>query len=102
MVRELNTEYGGLLYWAPWYAKINVFNSILYFDWLFGAGGGRVPSTLDTYTGANGANITVTSDTKPAIFATTGQQFYLSDEFRDPLGFNGDVLFRADLRDVRE
>ncbi|MEK6704889.1 MAG: hypothetical protein AABZ06_03800, partial [Bdellovibrionota bacterium] len=30
LVREIRSQYGLLVHWVPWYAKINVFNKILY------------------------------------------------------------------------
>jgi outer membrane beta-barrel protein len=82
VIRKLTSEYGGLLYWSPWYAKINVFNEILYFDWLFGVGAGEIESSLVTQTTVAGQpSTTTTGDTRAAFFATTGQQFYLSDRF---------------------
>ncbi len=37
-VRRLNSSYGLLVVWSPFYGKINTFNNIYYFDWSFGAG----------------------------------------------------------------
>jgi outer membrane beta-barrel protein len=37
-IRRLNSTYGLLGIWSPFYGKINTFNQIFYFDWSFGAG----------------------------------------------------------------
>ncbi len=37
-IRRMNTSYGALLVWAPFYGKINTFNKIFYFDWSFAIG----------------------------------------------------------------
>jgi outer membrane beta-barrel protein len=37
-IRRLNSSYGAMIIWSPFYGKINTFNQILYFDWSFGAG----------------------------------------------------------------
>jgi outer membrane beta-barrel protein len=37
-IRRLNSSYGALAIWSPFYGKINTFNQIFYFDWSFGAG----------------------------------------------------------------
>jgi outer membrane beta-barrel protein len=37
-IRRLNSSYGALAIWSPFYGKINTFNRIFYFDWSFGAG----------------------------------------------------------------
>ena len=37
--RRIVTDYFGvMLIWSPFYAKINTFNSVVYLDWMFGAG----------------------------------------------------------------
>lgn len=41
-VRRLNSSYGALVIWSPFYGKINTFNQIFYFDWSFGAGLAKV------------------------------------------------------------
>lgn len=41
-IRRLNSTYGALAIWSPFYGKINTFNQIYYFDWSFGAGLARV------------------------------------------------------------
>jgi outer membrane beta-barrel protein len=67
-VRRLNSSYGALVIWSPFYGKINTFNQIYYFDWSFGAGVAQVNTESniksvrinnapneyrkDTYTGA--------------------------------------------------
>lgn len=68
-IREFRTGFGGLVHWAPWYAKINVFNQILYFDWLFFAGVGR----MSTYLIPSNAS----QDLTPLILGT-GHQFHVS------------------------
>ena len=37
-IRRLNSSYGALIVWAPFYGKINTFNQIFYFDWSFATG----------------------------------------------------------------
>jgi len=37
-VRRMNNYYGVSAVFSPFYGKINTFNTILYFDWNFGAG----------------------------------------------------------------
>lgn len=79
-VREIRSQYGGLIHWAPWYAKINVFNQILYFDWYFEAGGGVMTSAQDRRANKLAAPNFVT-ETLPAFFIGTGQQFFLNQTF---------------------
>lgn len=37
-IRRLKQSYGAMAVWAPFYGKVNTFNKIIYFDWMFGAG----------------------------------------------------------------
>lgn len=48
--RKLASSYGLLLKWSPFYGKINTFNSIIYFDWSFGAGAGQLKSNSNALT----------------------------------------------------
>ena len=37
-IRKPVNYYGAMVLWAPFYAKLNAFNGIFYFDWIFGLG----------------------------------------------------------------
>jgi outer membrane beta-barrel protein len=37
-IRRINSSYGAMGVWSPFYGKINTFNKIIYFDWNFGLG----------------------------------------------------------------
>jgi outer membrane beta-barrel protein len=75
---------GGMLHWAPWYSKINVFNSILYFDWYFGVGLGMTASDVNYTRSATGAT---TRENNMTFFWCTGQQFHVSDLIKVRLEF---------------
>ena len=36
--KSIESMFGGQLLWSPFYAKLNTFNTIIYYDWIFGAG----------------------------------------------------------------
>jgi outer membrane beta-barrel protein len=74
---------------VPWYAKINVFNKIFYFDWYLAGGGGTVNSILTDSGSSKGGptGTSVLTQNSPAFFLGTGHQFHLSDS----------VVFRLDL-----
>lgn len=87
-IREINNQYGLQLHFVPWYAKINVFNSILYFDWYFGAGGGMLESAVDTRTRVSEtSNFVQQKDF--AFFLSTGHQYHLSSSFLVRMDFTG-------------
>jgi outer membrane beta-barrel protein len=87
-IREITSEFGILFNWAPWYAKINVFNSILYFDWYFSFGLGELgtqagPETIQTQPAS------WTTENLFAVYAGTGQMFHLSEHWKVRLDFLG-------------
>jgi|GEM_PF-200559 len=83
VLREIQNQIGLNLVWVPWYAKINVFNRILYFDWYFTAGVGSLHSQVAGAVGPSSANtnpVFVPQDNIAAFFGT-GQNFNLSQNF---------------------
>lgn len=94
-IREIRASYGGLIHWSPWYAKINFFNKILYFDWYLAGGAG----TLHTSVGSKNLvtdPITFTDQDLFAVFVGTGQQFHLTDVFKIRLDFSG-AIYQAPI-----
>lgn len=94
-IREVKQQMGGLLHWAPWYAKINVFNSVLYFDWYFTGGVGSV--TTDYFTNAIKDAANTVSQSFFAVFFGTGHQYHLSRAFTVRLDFTG-AMYSAPSR----
>ena len=94
-MREVTSQLGGLVHWSPWYAKINVFNQILYFDWYFTAGAGMINARLDTRTNPNQASVFVKED-YIAGFVGTGHQYHLSKTWAVRLDFMGG-FYRAEF-----
>lgn len=56
-IRRLNSAYGAMLVWSPFYGKINTFNQIYYFDWSFGAGYSAINAKSNLKTAANSATV---------------------------------------------
>ncbi|MFW5871979.1 MAG: outer membrane beta-barrel domain-containing protein [bacterium] len=78
-VRKGVGYYGGMLKWSPFYAKINTFNKIFYFDWIFGLG-------IASFTDENNmeemrANPTQNwlEETHTGIVWNTGLRFYVTE-----------------------
>jgi outer membrane beta-barrel protein len=91
VVREIRTQMGVLVHYVPWYAKINVFNKILYFDWYLAGGAGTVKSALlNSGTASAAASTTpVLQQDSMAFFLGTGHQFHLSEQVVFRLDFTG-------------
>jgi outer membrane beta-barrel protein len=80
VIREITSQVGLLLNWAPWYAKINVFNSILYFDWYFSLGAGSMTSQVGLKTKDDPVQGPLwQTENLFAVFLGTGHLFHLSD-----------------------
>ena len=56
-IRRLDSSYGLIGIWSPFYGKINTFNQIFYFDWSFGLGMTKINAESNLETVALGANI---------------------------------------------
>ncbi len=80
LLREIRGQMGGLVHWTPWYAKINVFNQILYFDWGFQFGLGRLEAVRLARNSTSDPFVE-TSDNQTAFLLGTGQQFFLSQDW---------------------
>jgi len=88
--REIQSQTGALVHWVPWYAKINVFNKILYFDWYFSGGVGVLNTKLEkTATTSVAQNFT-------ALILGTGHQYFLIETWLVRL-YLGSAPYRAPL-----
>jgi len=88
LIREINSQVGVLFNWAPWYAKINVFNSILYFDWYFSLGLGDMMTQIGQDTPSTAVTPWI-SQNLFAVYAGTGHMFHISEHFFGRLDFLG-------------
>jgi outer membrane beta-barrel protein len=79
-IREFKHEVGGMLEWDPWYAKINVFNSIIYFDWYFHLGAGSIASRTFSAVG-NGTKPQENDENLVAVYWGTGHLYHLDEHW---------------------
>lgn len=86
--KKIDTAMAAMLMWSPFYSKINTFNKIFYYDWLFGVGLTNV-STLDNRneftTGPNNGELT--SESSTAFTWTTGLRFYINEHWSTRIDF---------------
>lgn len=89
--RKIDTYVGGMLMWSPFYSKINTFNRIFYFDWMFGLGAASI-RTLDNRnkfdTTAPNFN-ELTAETTMGLLWNTGFRFYLNESWSLRLDITG-------------
>lgn len=86
--RKVDSYMGAMLMWSPFYSKINTFNQIFYYDWLFGVGVASINSQTNendffTTPGSTG----VVSETSMGLIWTSGMRFYFSDSWSFRIDF---------------
>jgi outer membrane beta-barrel protein len=79
--RKVDSYMGGMLMWSPFYSKINTFNRIFYFDWMFGLGGASINTRDNRQRFVNQDNKSLTSDSASGLLWNTGFRFYISDSW---------------------
>lgn len=80
--RKIDTATTAMLLWSPFYSKINTFNKIFYYDWMFGLGGASV-STLDNrneFPGGSSAD-EQTKEKLNGIAWMTALRFYITQHW---------------------
>lgn len=88
VIREFKNELGLMAQWVPWYAKINMFNKILYFDWYLQAGMGQLATQIQTQTNTQ-LPPSFTSQNLFALYVGTGHIYHVSDDFIVRADFTG-------------
>lgn len=95
--RKMDTATSAMLMWSPFYSKINTFNKIFYYDWMFGLGMASV-NTIDNrneFKGGSSAN----EKTEEALSGPTWMtalRFYITPSWSTRLDFRA-VHLNADV-----
>ena len=78
--RIVDAYMGWMILWSPFYTKINTFNKIIYFDWIFGLGYGSMQETSnrEEFLGL-GTSETVTNHN--GLLWDVGMKFFISETF---------------------
>ncbi len=77
--RVVDNYYGGQLVWSPFYSKINTFNKIVYLDWMFTLGYGRLQEHHNRDAIMNNeATYPETVETHGTLLWGTGLKIFLS------------------------
>lgn len=93
--RIMESYQGGLVQWSPFYSKLNTFNTIFYYDLIFGIGG----ATLDLLANRSEVNTagTTKSETNESYTAFVGDvtmRFFISKGWTADLHLTG-MLYNA-------
>lgn len=87
--RKVDSYMGAMLMWSPFYSKINTFNKVFYYDWLFGLG----LASMNTVDNRKEFEIpTSSTETTESLFGitwNTGLRFYVNDHWSIRFDFTG-------------
>jgi outer membrane beta-barrel protein len=83
--REIDSYMGAMLMWSPFYSKINTFNKVFYFDWMFGLGFANITTKdnrnkFNTVVSASEQNELTSESTMGALW-NTGFRFYINESW---------------------
>ncbi|MGB0453499.1 MAG: outer membrane beta-barrel domain-containing protein [Bacteriovoracaceae bacterium] len=80
--RKFNSLMGVMVRWDPFYGKFNIFNNIIYFDWTFAAGLGKIEteSNANTVADPNSANA-FTSESYSAGLVKTAFKIHVTERW---------------------
>jgi outer membrane beta-barrel protein len=80
--RIVDNYMGGMFIWSPFYMKINTFNTVIYVDWMFGGGFGRIEETNNRPEFENQFDADDITETHTGFLWDVALQFYWSQNFR--------------------
>ena len=87
--RKIDSYAGGMVMWAPFYSKINTFNRIFYYDWMFGVGAATITTQDNRLRFENQSDKKLTNENSVGALWNTGFRFYISDSWSLRLDFTG-------------
>jgi outer membrane beta-barrel protein len=100
--RKIDSYMGAMLMWSPFYSKINTFNSIYYFDWMFGLGLSSIKTLDNRNDFEGGAGSSLTSENSIGGLWNTGLRFYLNDSWSLRVDFTGLHYRASKTREVND
>ena len=87
--RKVDSYVGAMMMWSPFYSKINTFNKIFYYDWMFGLGVASV-KTLDNRNEFNTpTESSLTSSNSFGAVWNTGLRVYINESWSLRIDFTG-------------
>jgi len=87
--RQIESYYGGMLVWSPFYGKVNTFNKVVHFDWVVGLGAAIVNDEHNRNSILVNSDQSLTSESHTGPMGGTGLRFYLSQTFSIRLDLTG-------------
>lgn len=87
--RKIDNVISALVWWSPFYAKINTFNEIFYFDWMFGLGAAKVATLDNRQEFQVVSSKTETSESVTALTWSTAMRFHINQSWSFRIDFTG-------------
>jgi len=87
--RKIDTEMTAMLLWSPFYSKINTFNKIFYYDWMFGAGISTVTTddNRNEFDDGSPDSNKLTSESNSGLSWMSAFRFYITENWSSELRF---------------
>lgn len=85
--RKIESYTGAMMMWSPFYSKINTFNKVFYFDWMFGLGLASIKTEDNRNRFVNQNDKSMTSDSSTGLMWNSGLRFYLNEHWSLRLDF---------------
>lgn len=87
--RKIDSYMSAMVTWAPFYSKINTFNKVFYYDWMFSAGLASMSTKDNRKEFDVPSNKTLTSESLIGASWNTGFRFYVTEAWSIRLDFTG-------------
>jgi outer membrane beta-barrel protein len=87
--RKVDSYMGAMAMWSPFYSKINTFNKVFYFDWIFGAGLASINTLDNSKEFETPSDKSLTSESNMGLLWTTGMRFYITEHWSLRVDFMG-------------
>ena len=87
--RKVDTYMGAMAMWSPFYSKINTFNKVFYYDWMFGLGLASVKFLDNRGEFETPEKSSLTSNNGFGLMWNTGLRVYISDRWSLRMDFTG-------------
>lgn len=87
--RKFDSVMTGLVWWSPFYAKINTFNEIFYFDWMFGLGVSQISALDNRNKFSTPPSSTLTRESIMGATWSTAMRFHINQAWSFRLDFSG-------------
>lgn len=95
--RKIDTAMSAMLMWSPFYSKINTFNKIFYYDWMFGLGIASAETKDNRLEFGSGASSNEeTEESLSGVSWMTALRFYINPSWSTRIDFRA-MHFNSDF-----